>query len=417
MNYTILLYGATGYSGRMIAAELSNETRKSDDGVRVILAGRNGRALADLAHELGVDYRTFQLSTRDEVAAKLVDVDLVINAAGPFALTATRLAKAALAADCHYLDINGEFGVYQQMDDLGLSAAARKRVLLCSAGHTSAASSLLLNAALKSLAGAIPPGTEARGLGAIRLAMSQLLSLSRGSVETMWSSIREQVTVVRRGRVQDGSGTAVTRQILWHEPVGKLERTVFFADPARTDDDAVARKARIVTAVNLVDTLTAQLTVERDGFLADRIESYVEANTAARLAYQLAAFAAPIAALPVSRELARAQFSVLPDGPTEHELATEPHTIVLEIEDRFQTRIIDWHWHTPNPYVFTARVVVELAQRVMRTSLNGWLTPCDLVDKRLEDLTADSGFLRGCRLKMRAQPKPQPQSVGQSRTV
>ena len=185
MNYTILLYGATGYSGRMIAGELTDEMRKSDDGVRLILAGRNGRALADLAHGLGVDYRTFQLTTRDEVAAKLVDVDLVINAAGPFALTATRLAKAALAADCHYLDINGEFGVYQQMDDLGLSAAARKRVLLCSAGHTSAASSLLLNAALKSLA------DESRELGAIRLAMSRLLSLSRGSVETMWSSIRE----------------------------------------------------------------------------------------------------------------------------------------------------------------------------------------------------------------------------------
>ena len=88
-----------------------------------------------------------------------------------------------------------------------------------------------------------------------------------------------------------------------------------------------------------------------------------------------------------------------------------------EIEDRFQTRIIDWHWHTPNPYVFTARVVVELAQRVMRTALNGWLTPGDLLDKGLEDLTADSGFLRGCRLKMRAQPKPQPQKVGQSPTV
>jgi len=411
MNYTILLYGATGYSGRMIAGELTNEMRKSDDGVRLILAGRNGRALADLAHELGVDYRTFQLTTRDEVAAKLVDVDLVINAAGPFALTATRLAKAALAADCHYLDINGEFGVYQQMDDLGLSAAARKRVLLCSAGHTSAASSLLLNAALKSLA------DESRELGAIRLAMSRLLSLSRGSVETMWSSIREQVTVVRRGRVPDGSGAAVGQQILWHEPVGKLERTVFFEDPDRSDGDAVTRKARIVTAVNLVDTLTAQLTAERKGFLADRIESYVEANTAARLAYQLAAFAAPIAALPVSRELARAQFSILPDGPTERELAAEPHTLVLEIEDRFQTRIIDWHWHTPNPYVFTARVVVELAQRVMRTALNGWLTPGDLLDKGLEDLTADSGFLRGCRLKMRAQPKPQSQKVGQSPTV
>ena len=233
----------------------------------------------------------------------------------------------------------------------------------------------------------------------------------------MWSSIREQVTVVRRGRVPDGSGrpwpgrsSGTSRSANWSGPSSSKT-------PIESDGDAVTRKARIVTAVNLVDTLTAQLTAERKGFLADRIESYVEANTAARLAYQLAAFAAPIAAMPVSRELARAQFSILPDGPTEHELAAEPHTIVLEIEDRFQTRIIDWHWHTPNPYVFTARVVVELAQRVMRTGLNGWLTPGDLLDKGLEDLTADSGFLRGCRLKMRAQPKPQPQKVGQSPTV
>ena len=48
----------------------------------------------------------------------LADVDLVLNAAGPFLHTATSLAQACLAAGTHYLDIGNELHVFRVLYDL-----------------------------------------------------------------------------------------------------------------------------------------------------------------------------------------------------------------------------------------------------------------------------------------------------------
>ena len=52
MSHTILLYGATGYSGRLIAAEGQRAGMASNDltgAPRMILAGRDGTELRKLA--------------------------------------------------------------------------------------------------------------------------------------------------------------------------------------------------------------------------------------------------------------------------------------------------------------------------------------------------------------------------------
>ena len=95
----------------------------------------------------------------------LRDVDVLINAAGPFAWTAERLAKDALDVNCHYVDINGEIDVYKKLDDLGRYASQRRRAMVCSAGHTAAASDLLLDAALRELGGAHGPRLRPRARG------------------------------------------------------------------------------------------------------------------------------------------------------------------------------------------------------------------------------------------------------------
>ena len=38
--------------------------------------------------------------------------------------------------------------------------------------------------------------------------------------------------------------------------------------------------------------------------------------------------------------------------------------MLLQIEDAYRTKIIDWRWETPNAYQFTAQVVVEIAKRL-----------------------------------------------------
>jgi short subunit dehydrogenase-like uncharacterized protein len=364
----------------------------------VVLAGRDRDRLAELAGDRGLEHRAFGLDDPHDVRRALRDVDVLINAAGPFALTAGRLARGALAAGCHYVDINGEVDVYKKLDDLTLSARQRRVAMVCGAGHTAAASDLLLTAALEELEGRRRELDYDRELGAIRIAVSCTTNLSRGSAETLWRAIREQVTVVRESN-------------LWHESVGRLERTFDFGDPPSngsrdepSDEERGRRDLRIASAANLVDTLTARLTVARKKFSAKRIESYVETGTVARLGYQLGAFLAPVVAIPWVRTLARQQMDFLPLGPTGGEIEEEKHVVLLEIEDPARTRIVDWRWETPNAYLFTAQVVLEIAKQLASDGHVGWRTPAEVFFSpaaRAGGGRRRLAHLRGCRLSDR----------------
>ena len=62
---TWLLYGANGFTGRMIAREAVRR------GLRPVIAGRNERAVARLARELELPFRCFALNTPQEADAGL----------------------------------------------------------------------------------------------------------------------------------------------------------------------------------------------------------------------------------------------------------------------------------------------------------------------------------------------------------
>ncbi len=403
MTYSVLLYGATGYSGRLIAAEAkARDMAKAQTPreFRMILAARDGKRLREVAEEICMDYRVFALDDRAEIRSGLDGIDVLINAAGPFARTAEPLAKAALQAGCHYVDINGEVDVYMKLDDLGWRAARRNLAMVCGAGNTAAASDLLLDSALRGLA------RDKNELGTVRIAVSRVMDFSRGSAETVSRSLREQVIVVRKGHARD---KPVDELVIWHEPVGKLERMFHLGrrggDNHNADrqggDNADGDDRRIASAANLVDTLTARLTVVRNRFAVHGIESYVETGPVSRAAYQLGAMLASFSAIPWMRALTQAQLSLLPEGPTQEELKRQRHVVVLEIEDAYRTRKIDWQWETPNVYQFTAQLVVEVARQVAATQENGWMTPAQAL--RSLDLVKvdDSGPLRGCVLKQR----------------
>src|SRR5688572_29498869 len=102
----LLIYGANGYTGALIARELLRL------GVGPILAGRNREAIASLADELGLAKRVFELDHPGSVAKQLDGVRIVLNTAGPFSHTAVVLADACLRSRVHYLDITGEEAVF-----------------------------------------------------------------------------------------------------------------------------------------------------------------------------------------------------------------------------------------------------------------------------------------------------------------
>ena len=404
MSHTVLLYGATGYTGRLIAAEgeLTGMGPAKQGPYRMVLAGRDGPALAQLGRQHGMDHRVFHLDDPRELQKGLTGVDVVINAAGPFAATAKPLARAALIAGSHYVDINSELDVYLNLDQLGRHAFHHKRAIVSGAGHSGAASDLLLHVALKELESRAAAGGDrpALQLGAVRIALARTSGLSRGTLETLLRCLREQVTIVRMGEIENSKGEKRRGLVLWHEPVGKLERMFVFAEEGNLDpcEPASRIESRVGTAANLVDTLAARLTVERLGVKVRRIESYLEAGALERLAYQAGAFVAPLAALPLVRQMAQLPVDLLPDGPISQELSSEPGNVLVDIEDPFQRRIVNWRWRTPNPYVFTAQVVVEVAKQVARKKSIGWLTPAAVLNPSKAQLKKSAGYLRGSRL-------------------
>jgi short subunit dehydrogenase-like uncharacterized protein len=104
---TFLLYGANGYTGRLIARYAA------DHGLTPILAGRNREALEALANTLGMPFRVADLEDAQSIDQALTEVDVVLHAAGPFRHTARKMMEACLRTHTHYLDITGEIAVFE----------------------------------------------------------------------------------------------------------------------------------------------------------------------------------------------------------------------------------------------------------------------------------------------------------------
>ena len=104
---TWMIYGATGYTGELIAKAAVA------DGHSPIVAGRNAEKSAALASELGLEARSFSLDDPEAITAGLDGVRAVLHCAGPFVDTSRPMVKACLESKVSYLDITGEIAVFE----------------------------------------------------------------------------------------------------------------------------------------------------------------------------------------------------------------------------------------------------------------------------------------------------------------
>ncbi len=177
----LMIYGATGYTGRM-AAEHAKTARTS-----LLLAGRNEATLSKLSAELGVEYRVFGLDDTAAIDAGLAGVSVLLNCAGPFMRTADALMKASIRNGIHYLDTAAELDSYRLAGTLDDDAKAAGVMLMPGGGGSVAM--------LGSLAGhAVSRVNDPRK---IRIALNVAGGLSRGSA----ISAMENVTVETLARV------------------------------------------------------------------------------------------------------------------------------------------------------------------------------------------------------------------------
>ena len=121
----ILIYGAYGYTGELIARETAER------GLDFVVAGRNGTKTRGIGVELGVESRVFPA---DEAVENLDGVDVVLNCAGPFADTYRPVVEACLETGTHYADITGEFPVFEALAERDREAEQAGVCLLPGAG-------------------------------------------------------------------------------------------------------------------------------------------------------------------------------------------------------------------------------------------------------------------------------------------
>jgi len=104
----VIVYGASGYTGRLICEYLR------EYGVPFIAAGRSAQKLdeamkANVAGIETADHEVVEVAHTTEALTQLfTGASVVLNTVGPFARFGPEVVKACLAAKCHYTDTTGE---------------------------------------------------------------------------------------------------------------------------------------------------------------------------------------------------------------------------------------------------------------------------------------------------------------------
>jgi short subunit dehydrogenase-like uncharacterized protein len=315
----LVVYGSTGYTGRLVVAEALAR------GLRPTLAGRSADALRAQAEPLGVPWRAAALDDARALDAALAGAAVVLHCAGPFSRTARPMADACLRARAHYLDITGEIAVFEALAARDAEARAAGVMLLPGVGFDVVPSDCLA----AHLARRLPD--------AARLALAfRAGSASRGTLETAVEGLGRPGAVRRGGRIVP-------------VPPAWRTRRVDFGDG----------RLRDATTIPWGDISTAWHSTG----IPD-VEVYAAMPAAVRRLLAASRWLAPVLRSgPVQRALA-GRVRAGPAGPDE---AARGRGVGLLWGEAVAVdgRRVEARLRTPEPYTLTARTAVHLARRAL----------------------------------------------------
>ncbi|MEO1575366.1 MAG: saccharopine dehydrogenase NADP-binding domain-containing protein [Pseudomonadota bacterium] len=108
-EYDLVLLGATGFTGRLVAEHILHVAKR--DGVRWAVAGRNEAKLASVMSELGaqdIPRLTVDSTDADSVNDLASRTRVVCTTVGPYSLYGSALVAACAQHGTHYCDLAGE---------------------------------------------------------------------------------------------------------------------------------------------------------------------------------------------------------------------------------------------------------------------------------------------------------------------
>ena len=133
----IVIFGATGYTGRWCLNYLKKQQQRSLAGLRVAVAGRSDAKLRAALADEGLDPRAVPVVVADAGDAASLEAMcrrafLVVTLCGPFVLYGRPLVEAAVRCGTHVLDMTGEFTFVRALSEEFDEAARAKGVFLLS---------------------------------------------------------------------------------------------------------------------------------------------------------------------------------------------------------------------------------------------------------------------------------------------
>ena len=133
-DFDIIIYGATGFTGRQAARYLSTYSQQHPEAnLRLALAGRNRDKLEGVRVELGPEFAELPLLVADAIDPDALRTltertRVVLTTAGPYAKYGEALVRACVENSTHYVDITGETPWVRHLIDTYHGRALRKGV-------------------------------------------------------------------------------------------------------------------------------------------------------------------------------------------------------------------------------------------------------------------------------------------------
>ena len=141
-EFDIIVYGATGYTGRLVAEHFVREYGSRDDGPKWAMAGRSLAKLESVRDEIGAPQSTPLVVADADDAASLEAMcnrtRVVITTVGPYQLYGDALVAACVKTGTDYTDLCGEpVWMRQKIDEHQAAAEASGAHICFSSGFDS----------------------------------------------------------------------------------------------------------------------------------------------------------------------------------------------------------------------------------------------------------------------------------------
>lgn len=333
-NKDWMIYGAYGYSGRLIAEEAKAQ------GLTPILAGRNGEKTRALAEQLGFAHVSFDLEEVDIAQKYLKDMALVLHCAGPFSQTAKPMLEACLEAGAHYLDITGEIDVFCLAHELDPKAKAAEIVLCPGVGFDV----IPTDCVALSLKNAMPDATH------LALGFDSRSGFSRGTARTAVEGL------AHGGRIRKAG-------VLTRVPLAYRDRRIDFG-----------AGEKLAMTIPWGDVATAYFTTE-----IPNIEVYIPASPSMLKKTRRLRLVQPMLKWGFVQKILKGQVDKKTTGPNEQTRAKATTYVWGEVRnaagDIKQARL-----HTANGYEITKTGSIAMVKHLLENkTASGYATPSQLM--------------------------------------